>query len=196
MIMRICVYGASSTELEKKYLDEGIELGEKMAKRGHSLVFGGGANGLMGAVAIGMTNGGGHITGIAPSFFNVDGILYEHCTEFISTETMRERKKLLEDLSDAFVMSPGGIGTYEEFFEILTAKQLGLHNKAIAILNTNGYYDAMQQMLEIGVRDNFLKSATFELYKICKTPDEVLDYLENYSYEAKDLSDYKAIDKD
>lgn len=194
--MRICVYGASSSELEQKYLDEGIALGEKMAARGHSLVFGGGANGLMGAVAVGMHNKGGHITGIAPSFFDVDGVLFEHCTEFISTETMRERKKLLEDLSDAFVMSPGGIGTYEEFFEILTAKQLGLHNKPIAILNTNGYYNAMQEMLNVGVRDNFLKEATFELYKICNTPDEVINYIENYSYTAKELSDYKAVDKD
>ena len=193
--MKICVYGASSTELDKSYLDDGALLGKLMSNRGHSLVFGGGANGLMGAVAVGVHNGGGHITGVAPSFFDVDGILYEHCDEFVKTETMRERKKIMEDLSDAFVVTPGGVGTYEEYFEILTAKQLGLHNKPIAILNTNGYYNAMQDMLEIGKRDKFLKSATLELYKICNTPEEVLDYIENYNAMKKDITDYKANEK-
>ena len=104
---------------------------------------------MMGAVARGMTEVGGEILGVAPGFFNVDGILYEKCTEFIYTETMRQRKQIMEDRADAFVMTAGGIGTFEEFFEILTLKQLGRHNKPIAILNTNGYYDAMEQILHI-----------------------------------------------
>ena len=114
--MVICIYGASSDQIDPAYLRAGEELGLAMARRGHSLVFGGGGHGLMGAVARGMTQGGGSITGVAPRFFNVDGSLYDGCTEFLYTDTMRERKALMEERADAFVMTPGGIGTYEEFF--------------------------------------------------------------------------------
>ena len=100
--MQICVYGASSNDIDPRYLEAGEALGLEMAKRGHGLVFGGGASGLMGAVARGMTRGDGSILGVAPSFFNVDGILYEHCTEFIYTETMRQRKSIMEERADAF----------------------------------------------------------------------------------------------
>ena len=93
--MNICVYGASSNNIDKSYITAMENLGVEMAKRGHTLVFGGGANGLMGAVARGMTKGGGKIVGISPKFFDVDGVLYDKCTEFIYTETMRERKQLL-----------------------------------------------------------------------------------------------------
>ena len=114
--MNICVYGASSDAIDPRFLAAGEALGREMARRGHGLIFGGGGHGLMGAVARGMTQGGGSITGIAPRFFNVDGVLYDGCTEFLYTETMRERKALMESKADAFVMTPGGIGTYEEFY--------------------------------------------------------------------------------
>ena len=127
--MNICVYGASSDAIDPRFLAAGEALGREMARRGHGLIFGGGGHGLMGAVARGMTQGGGSITGIAPRFFNVDGVLYDGCTEFLYTETMRERKALMESKADAFVMTPGGIGTYEEFFEILTLRQLGQHHR-------------------------------------------------------------------
>ena len=116
--MNICVYGASSGEIDKSYILAGEELGRRMAARGHGLVFGGGARGLMGAVARGMQAGGGEICGVAPSFFHVDGILFPDCSRMIYTETMRERKQIMEDMSDAFIAAPGGIGTFEEFFEL------------------------------------------------------------------------------
>ena len=122
--MKICVYGASSNSIDKKYIEAGERLGSLMAARGHTLVFGGGANGLMGAVARGEAEVRGEIIGVAPTFFNVDGILFPDCTDFVYTETMRERKQKMEELSDAFVMTPGGIGTIEEFFEILTLSHL------------------------------------------------------------------------
>lgn len=114
--MNICVYGAASDEIDKIYTAEAEKLGEKMAKCGHSLVFGGGAGGMMGAAARGIHKNGGNIIGVVPTFFNVDGILFEHCNEMIRTETMRERKQIMEDRADAFIMTPGGIGTFEEFF--------------------------------------------------------------------------------
>ncbi len=191
--MNICVYGASSNRIDPSYLVAGEELGALIAQGGHRLVFGGGANGMMGAAARGAHAHGGEILGISPSFFNVDGILYDKCTEFIYTETMRERKALLEEKSHGFVMTAGGIGTFEEFFEILTLKQLGKHNKPIAVLNTNGYYDHMAQMLQAGVDGEFMQASCLDLYKVCQTPQEVMDYLLSYDEAAKDIRELKNI---
>lgn len=191
--MNICVYGASSNEINSAYLDEAFALGQQLVKRGHGLVFGGGAQGMMGAVARGAHSVSGFVLGVAPSFFNVDGILDTHCTEFVYTQTMRERKQCMEERSDAFVMTAGGIGTFEEFFEILTLKQLGRHNKPIAILNTAGYYDAMDELMEKAVAEHFMKPACRELYKLCSTPAELLDYLETYQADAVDVRHLKNI---
>ncbi len=192
--MKICVYGASSTTIAQSYIVDGEKLGAVMAKRGHSLVFGGGTNGLMGAVARGVHSVGNvEIIGIAPSFFNVDGVLFEHCTEFIYPETMRERKKLMDEASDAFIVTPGGIGTFDEFFEILTLKQLGRHNKPIAILNTNGYYDHLKKFLQNGIDENFLAEECNKLFFISADADELIDYIENYKPEDTPISRFKAI---
>lgn len=177
--MRICVFGASSSALDPVYLEAGERLGRELARRGHSLVFGGGASGLMGAVARGVSSGSGAILGVAPGFFNVDGVLYDRCTEFIYTETMRERKQIMEDRSDAVVMTPGGIGTLEEFFEMLTLKQLGRHARPIAVLNTAGYFDELQAMLETAAAQRFMEPATLALYRSFAEPEPLLDYLEN-----------------
>ena len=177
--MKICVYGAASNAIGKTFLDAGHELGEKLAKRGHSLVFGGGSSGMMGAVARGTHDGGGHTTGIAPSFFNVDGILYPLCDEIIYTDTMRRRKQKMEEMSDGFIVSPGGIGTFEEFFEILTLKQLGRLSKPIAILNTDGYYDSLLEMLRHTAETNFMSEKNFALFFVSDDIDRVLDYIEN-----------------
>ena len=175
--MNLCLYGASSDRIAPAYLRAVEELGEKLACRGHGLVFGGGAQGLMGAAARGMTRGGGSIVGVAPSFFNVDGILYEHCTEFIYTETMRQRKQIMEDRADGFIMVPGGIGTYEEFFEMLTLKQLGRHNKPIAILNTRGYYDQMIAFLRHMVEEGFMGSHCLDLFAVFDDTEELITYM-------------------
>ena len=178
--MNICVYGASSPDIDTAYFEAGETLGRAMAKRGHALVFGAGDNGLMGAVARGVTAGKGRVIGIVPSFFNVDGILYDKCDELIRTETMRERKALMEARSDAFVMTPGGIGTFEEFFEILTLKQLARHTKAIAVLNTRGYFDHMLAMMDKAIADGFVTASVGDLYFVTEDPDQALDYLETY----------------
>lgn len=177
--MNICVYGAASDEIAEIFKKAGEQLGESMAHRGHSLIFGGGASGMMGAVARGADRGGGHIVSIAPSFFDVDGVIYPQCDEYIFTETMRERKSLLQSRSDAFVISPGGIGTFDEFFEMLTLRQLCQHTKPMAMLNTDGYYNDLLAMMKHTADLNFMDGRNFELFYVSSDIDEVLDYLEN-----------------
>lgn len=191
--MKICVYGAASSLIDSEFIKAGEELGRKMVERGHSLVFGGGRSGMMGAPARGIYENGGHILGIAPKFFEEKNpeVSFENCTEFIHTETMRDRKKLLEELSDAFIVSPGGIGTFDEFFEILTLKQLGRHNKAIVILNINGYFDDMLKMMKHAIEKNFITKDCVELYKVVNTVDEALDYIESYDPTDIDISKVK-----
>ena len=191
--MNICMYGASSTDLDKIYYDAAEHLGRRIAARGHGLVFGGGAQGLMGATARGLAAGGGRITGIAPRFFDKPGILYKECSEFIFTDTMRERKELMERLSDAFIMAPGGIGTYEEFFEVLTLKQLGQLNKPIAVFNVNGYYELLLRLLEDTVSKGFMKASCLDIFGIFDDADEMLDYIEKELVSPPDLSHLKNI---
>ena len=191
--MNICVYGAASSLIDESFIKEGEKLGRKMAKRDIGLVFGGGRNGMMGAVARGIAEENGYILGISPAFFEESNaeISFPNCTEFIHTETMRERKRLLEEKADAFIISPGGIGTFDEFFEILTLKQLGRHNKAICIYNINNYFDKMLDMMQVGVDQKFITDDCRQLYKVYKDADSMLDYIEKYNPEDFDISQVK-----
>lgn len=180
--MKICVFGAASHLIDEKYINAVEELGEQMAKRGHSLVFGAGSTGLMGAAARGVKRGGGYIHGVVPSFFKENGVeqLYEECDKTTYTETMRERKAIMEDDADAFVITPGGVGTFEELFEIITLKQLNRHDKAIVFLNTEGYYDDLLKLMQTAYERSFITKSCLSLYEVFTSTDEVLDYLENY----------------
>lgn len=189
--MNICVYGASSNAIDKEYITEVEKMGEEMAKRGHTLVYGAGAQGLMGAAARGISKNGGEIIGVSPTFFKVDGVLYDKCTEMIFTETMRERKRIMEERSDAFIVTPGGVGTFEEFFEILTLKQLNRHQKAIAVLNLKGYYDDISRLMTHAAAGGFMKNDTLELYKFFTDYNEMLDYLEGYKSQTIDIRSMK-----
>ena len=191
--MNICVYGAASQTIDSVFIETVEKLGEKIAERGHKIVYGGGAQGLMGAVARGARKKGGNVKGVAPTFFKVDGVLFEDCTEFVYTETMRERKQIMEDSSDCFIVTPGGIGTFEEFFEILTLKQLRRHEKAIVIYNINGYYNEMDKMIEKAISDGFMKKSCRELYTYFDDMDEMLDYLEKYVPEKAEPCKYKNV---
>ena len=178
--MKICIYGASSRTLDEIYYAEAERLGALMAQRGHSLIFGGGAEGLMGAAAKGVRSVGGEIIGIAPRFFDEPGILFEHCTELIFTDTMNERKQLMEEKADACIVLPGGIGTYEEFFEILTLKQLGRTSNAIVMLNTNGYFEPMRALLEHTAENRFMSPRCMDIFSVADTPEEAISAIENY----------------
>ena len=191
--MNITVYGAASSLIDDSYKKAGVELGAKMAARNIGLVFGGGRNGMMGAAAQWEYENGGYILGIAPKYFEESNaeISFPNCTEFIHTEDMRERKKLLADKTDAFIISPGGIGTFDEFFEILTLKQLGRHNKAICIWNIDHYYDNMLAMLQRCVDEHFITDDCRDLYAIYEDIDEMLNYIEAYDPTVIDLSKVK-----
>ena len=191
--MNICLYGASSPALDCVYFDAAEEFGRLLAQHGHTLVYGGGAQGVMGAASRGAADAGGKNIGIAPSLLNVDCILFYSCTEFILTDTMAERKAAMIAHADAFVMAPGGFGTFEEFFEVLTLKQLGRHNPAIAILNTNGFYDKMQAFVLSAVEQNFIRPACLDIYALCPTPADTLTYLEQYDPAALDVRHLKNI---
>ncbi len=180
--MKICVFGAASAHIDKIYIDTVEELGRKMAERGHSLVFGAGGTGLMGAAARGVKSGGGYVHGVVPSFFTNDGVeqLFDACDKMTYTQTMRERKAIMEDEADAFIITPGGVGTFEELFEVVTLKQLNRHNKAIVFLDIDGYYTQLEAFMRTACERRFVTESCLKLYAVETTADGVLDYLENY----------------
>lgn len=178
--MRICLYGSASPKIDNKFTDKGIQLGKEIAKREHDLVFGGGDTGMMGAVAHGVKSKNGRILGIAPSWINEFETLCEGCDELIKTKSMDERKNLFLEKSDAFIISPGGIGTLDEFFEVFTLKKLKRHNKPIVILNIDNYFEEMILMLESMVKKGFLHENNMELFKVSEDIEDTLNYIENY----------------
>lgn len=175
--MNICVFGASSDRIDKAYFEEAYTLGVLIAREGHQLIFGGGNEGLMGACARGVLSEGGRPLGIAPRFFDEPGILLKDNCDLVFTETMSERKARMEAKADAFIALPGGIGTYEEFFEALTLKQLGQHHKPMALLNTAGYFDALDTLLHETAERGFMSDSVLGLYKLCASPSEALAYV-------------------
>ena len=140
--------------------------------------FGGaGAAGVRGALAKVVDAGGGKMLGVAPGFFDKPGVLYQQCDEMVFTETMRQRKQLMEDESDAFVMTPGGLGTMEEFFEIITLRQLGQHTKPVIILNLLGYYDPLIQLITHAIEGGFARQCDGELFVVAESAEQVIEYL-------------------
>ena len=190
--MKICVYGAASPTVDPVYIEAVEEMGREMVARDHSLIFGGGANGLMGAAARGVRDAGGNITGVIPKFFGNESIeeICDYCDKLIETDTMRERKQIMEENADAFIVVPGGIGTLEEFFETLTLKQLCRHNKPIAIYNVKGYYNGLEQFMEQAANEYFVRNSCKKLYLMTDNLKELFSYIENkqpQNYTVKDL---------
>ncbi len=188
--MVICVFGSSSERIDKEYLDTAENLAKSIVKKGHSVVFGAGKYGVMGATARGVTAENGTLIGVSPNFFAEMDVLYDKCTELIFTETMRERKGIMEDRSDAFIICAGGMGTFEEFFEVLTLKQLEQHSKPIIIYNVKGYYDSMINMLNFAVKENFMSDDCNKLYTVANTEEEVFEQLESYVAYSYNKYDY------
>lgn len=180
--MKICIFGAASAHIDEIYIKAVEELGEKLAKRGHTLVFGAGATGLMGAAARGFKRGGGFIHGVIPEFFREENIelIYDYCDKITYTKTMAERKSVMEDEAEAFIIAPGGVGTFEEYFEVLTLKQLGRHNKALALYNIDGYYDDLERFMKTVTERKFMNFDCSKMYSYFTSADEIIGYLENY----------------
>ena len=179
--MNICVYGAANENIDNIYIKETEELCKKLGSCGHSLIFGGGGVSVMGAAPRGFQAGGGKVTGVVPRFFADEGIedLYEKCDKFIYTYTLAERKTIMEDNAEAFIIAPGGIGTYDEFFQVLTLKHLHVHKKPIVVFNVAGFYDLMQEMMLHAEKEGFFRENTMSAYKMCSKAEEVIKYLQN-----------------
>ena len=176
--MNITLYGAASDRISEEYVKATEELGFEMAKRGHTMVFGAGSTGSMGAAARGMHKGGGRIIGITPHFMHKLEPISELCTELIATETMAERKLLMEEKADAFVIVPGGVGTLDEFYQILTLRVLGRMEKPIILYNTNGFWNSTLAVIKEGVDKGFISPDALMDFALCDTPREVFDVLD------------------
>ena len=176
--MNICVFGAARDEIDGEFFALGEALGEAMGRRGHAMVFGGGAHGLMGAAARGCHRTGGRIISVVPWFFDGPGILWEDNAELIRMDTLAERKAIMMERSQAFLVLPGGLGTFDEFFEVLTMVNLGLHHKPIALLECGGYWDTARALIRDAVDKGFAAPSALELFDVFTDPEACLDWLE------------------
>ncbi|MBQ6098400.1 MAG: TIGR00730 family Rossman fold protein [Methanobrevibacter sp.] len=174
--MNICLYGSGSRKIDEIYTSQAYELGCEMARRGHTLVFGGGDTGMMGACARGVHDNNGKSLGIAPEWIGDFEPLCKECSEFIYVDTMDERKAEFVKNSDAFIISPGGIGTLDEFFEIITLKKLKQHDKEIIIFNIDHFFDKMLEMIDEMGEKGFLYKQE-DIFKTANTLEEVFKKL-------------------
>jgi uncharacterized protein (TIGR00730 family) len=187
MIRSVTVYCSSSRTVPRDYPVAAAELGRAIASHGWSLVYGGNCVGCMGELANGARAAGGRVIGVTPQIMVDEGIGDELCDELIVTPGMRERKALLEQRGDAFVALPGGIGTFEELFEILVGRVLGCHDKPIVILNVTGYYDPLVAMMEHGIEHGFIRPKVREAYFVADSVETAVEFLRSRSQGA-DLS--------
>lgn len=177
----ICLFGAASDTIDDIYIHEGEKLGQEIGQRGHTLIYGGGATGLMGACARGVASAGGKVIGVVPTFMDVRQELNEKCDQLIRTDTMHERKHLMEVKADAFIVTPGGVGTMDEFFEVLTLVQLQRLAHPIIIYNTNGYYDELIHFIDSCIQKKFISITVKDFFRVCHTPAETLDMIEYFA---------------
>ncbi len=179
-ITRITVFCGSSAGKEQQFETEAYKLGTSLADRNIELVYGGAIVGLMGAVANGVMDNGGRAIGVLPQFLRKKEIAYHKLTELIIVDTMHERKTKMNDLSDGVIALPGGFGTLEELFEMLTWAQLGLHKKPIAILNIDGFYNELLSFLENMIHKGFLKPIYREMLLVHHDIDSLLTMMHEY----------------
>ncbi len=170
----LCVYCASRLGHDEAYTQVAQTVGTWIGQHGGQLVYGGGKSGLMGVVAKATLQAGGRVIGIIPKALVEKEFAYQECTELHIVDTMHERKHMMAERSDAFIALPGGIGTFEEFFEIWTWRQLGYHNKPVGLLNTQGYYDALHQFLQASVASKLMDAWQMDLVQWANTPEVLL----------------------
>lgn len=177
---RMVVFCGSSEGFDGEVLKTAYNLGATLARKEIVLVYGGARIGLMGEVARGALEQKGEVIGVIPGFLKKKEVFHTGLTELIITKTMHERKLKMHELSDAVMALPGGFGTLEELFEVITWAQLGLHNKPIGILNINGFYDELLRMLKTMVVKGFLRQENYEMLLIHNQLDELLAMMESY----------------
>ncbi|MGL4851777.1 MAG: TIGR00730 family Rossman fold protein [Phocaeicola sp.] len=188
-IKNVCVYSASSTQIDKIYVEGAAELGRLLAQHKINLINGAGALGLMATVSDAVLSAGGTATGIIPRFMTEQGWHHTGLTKLVETDTMHERKKLMAELSDGVIALPGGCGTLEELLEIITWKQLALYLKPIVILNINGFYDPLLAMLDRAIDQKFMREQHREMWRVATTPADAIEML--YSMPVWDESNRK-----
>lgn len=176
----ITVFCGSSFGSDEIYKEQATLLGQTLAKQNIQLIYGGANVGLMGAVADGVLLEGGKAIGVLPHFLQSKEIAHQNLTELILVETMHERKTKMNDLCDGVIVLPGGYGTLEEFFEMITWAQLGLHKKPIAILNIDGFYDDLIKLVQTMVDKGFLKQINQEMLLVSDSIDALLEKMRNY----------------
>ena len=191
--MRICVYAASSAQVHPEYLAAAHALGERIAQAGHSLVYGGGSTGLMGAVADGALKHGGEVIGILPKFMADLEWGHPGLTELQLVEDMRERKHRLLTDSDAVVALPGGCGTLEELFEAITLKRLGIYFNPIVLLNTRGYYTALQTFMRQVIDEKFMNAEHIAMWSLVDAVESVLPEIAATPRWREDARDYAVV---
>ncbi|MCG8415901.1 MAG: TIGR00730 family Rossman fold protein [Pseudomonadales bacterium] len=189
----VCVYCGSAAGASEEFIVAARDLGKELAQRGLRLVYGGASIGLMGAVADSVMAAGGSVTGVLPRNLFRTEVPHEGLTEMIHVDSMHERKAKMADLADAFIALPGGLGTIEELFEILTWSQLKIHQKPCAVLNVSGYYDQLIGFLDHCVEQKFIRPAHREMMILDKDPAKLLDQCE--SYQALDVQKWIDLDK-
>ncbi|WP_312287603.1 TIGR00730 family Rossman fold protein [Chryseobacterium gleum] len=176
----ITVFCGSSFGTDKIYEEQAFLLGQTLAKQNIQLIYGGSETGLMGTIANGVLSENGKVTGVLPYFLQAKEIAHKSLTELILVETMHERKTKMNELCDSVIVLPGGYGTLEEFFEMITWAQLGLHKKPIGILNIDGFYDDLIRLVQTMVDKGFLKQVNRDMLLISNTIDELLEKMRNY----------------
>lgn len=180
----VAVFCGSSTGNDSEVIQAAYQLGGVLAIQNINLVYGGAKIGLMGQVADGVLNQNGKVVGVIPDFLKRKEVFHPDITELIVVETMHQRKLKMHEISDGFIALPGGYGTLEELFEIITWGQLGLHQKPIGILNCNNFFDSMLQFLDTMVTQGFLKQANRDMLLVDDSPEGLLTQMENYKPQA------------
>lgn len=180
MIKTICVFASSSNFLDDIYYKDAKELGTLIGQNGYNLVYGGSNLGLMWACAEQAKLNGSKLIGIMPEKLQQMGVCTDGCDEFYVTEGMRERKAKLDSVSDAVIALAGGFGTLEELSEMIVQKQLGYNKKPVILLNTNGFYDKLNEFFEVIIEQRFANKNMRSIYYIAKTPQDAIEYLKNY----------------
>ncbi|MCQ2205530.1 MAG: TIGR00730 family Rossman fold protein [Bacteroidaceae bacterium] len=176
--MNITVYCASSSKLRPVFYDTAAQLGQLMARRGHTLLNGAGTMGLMGASADACLQAGGQAIGVMPQFMVDEGWAHQGMTRLIVTQTMHERKARLASLADACIVLPGGLGTLDELFDILTLKQLGIYLKPVVLLNTEHFFDPLLAHLSHAIDENMLRTEHAQAWQVAGTPAEAVGLCE------------------
>ena len=184
----ICVFAGSAQGTKASYSKSAIDLGQEIAKRSYTMVYGGGSKGLMGVVADAVLEGGSSVTGVITEKLHDVEVGHKNLTSLEIVSSMHERKSRMAELSDAIISLPGGVGTWEEFFEALAWNQLGIYSKPIVLYNVDNYYSKLFEFTQFSVQEGFLPETTHEELFISKSLEEIFEFIE--SFQVRDTEDW------